>query len=65
MPSYDELYLIRDNLKLFWVGEFADGYYSSSTEMNENNAFVLVLRSGAAAVVDKNSGHRVRAIRKF
>ncbi len=65
MPSYDELYLIRDNLKLFGVGEFADGYYSGSTEMNENNAFGLVSWSGAAAVVDKNSGHRVRAIGKF
>lgn len=65
MPSYDELYLIRDNLKLFGVGEFADGYYSSSTEINENNAFGLVLWSGATAVVGKNYGNRVRAIRKF
>lgn len=47
MPSYDELYLIRDNLKLFGVSEFDDGYYSSSTEMNENEAFGLVLWSGA------------------
>lgn len=65
MPSFDELNLIRDNLKLFGVGEFGDGYYSSSTEVNENEAFGLVLWSGAAAVVDKNSGYRVRAIRKF
>ena len=65
LPSYKELYLMRDNLKLFGVGEFDDGYYSSSTEMNENNAFGLVLWSGATLVIEKNSYHWVRAIRKF
>lgn len=65
MPSYDELRQMYENLKLFGLGGFVNDYYSSSSEINENEVWGLVFTSGIGAVIGKNDGVWVRAIRKF
>jgi len=67
LPSYDELHLMYENLKLFGVGGFEDAFYVSSTEMNWNGARGVVFWNGLAAFIEKNSvsDHRIRAIRQF
>ncbi len=65
LPSKEELYLIRMNLHTKGIGEFDDGFYWSSSEINNIRAWNLFFISGNWSNVLKISSERVRAVRAF
>jgi hypothetical protein len=73
LPSYDELDLMRKNLKLKGLGGFNNGYYWSSTQSGSGNfyvdprsAYAISFSNGEATYMDsKPNAYSVRAIRQF
>ena len=65
LPSKDELNLMYTNLKLAGLGDFADGYYWSSSEDNAYNAWLRDFYDGNKYGRNKNNNGRVRAVRSF
>jgi uncharacterized repeat protein (TIGR02543 family) len=65
LPSKDELNLMYENLKVFGIGGFSDGYYWSSSEGSENNAWYQNFGSGPQGANSKYAKVRVRAVRAF
>ena len=66
LPSYDELILIYNNLKLAGLGTFQDNYYWCSTEYDSNNANAIDFDDGYFDLTDyKSYQYYVRAVRAF
>ncbi len=65
LPSKDELALMRTNLYLLSVGDFTTGYYWSSSEYSNNNAYNLNFSSGTSFFTNKDTTYYVRAVRAF
>jgi hypothetical protein len=73
LPSYDELDLMRKNLKLKGLGGFGSGYYWSSTQSGSGNfyvdprsAYAIRFSNGEATYMDsKPSVYAVRPCRQF
>lgn len=66
LPSLAELKLLRTNLFLHGIGDFSNGLYWSSTEMQVNQAQALDFTTGELALLDKASTQaRVRPIHSF
>lgn len=65
LPSKDELNLMYENLKLNGIGDFAGGFYWSSTDGRTGTAWGQFFYNGQQASSDKNGAERVRAIRAF
>ena len=65
LPSIDELNLMYENLKVAGVGDFTDGYYWSSSELDDLNAWAEHLDIGYQGYGYKSSTYRVRAVRAF
>ena len=65
LPSVDELALIYKNLKETDKEKFSSGYYWSSTQKDEINAFRYGFMGGNLGDADKTSNHFVRAVRRF
>jgi List-Bact-rpt repeat protein len=67
LPSKDELQLIYDNLKLYFVGNLINDYYLSSSENNADTMHNLMFNNSSSAwsTSGKGVGFRVRAVRGF
>jgi len=66
LPSKDELNLMYENLYLKGLGEFADGYYWSSSESSTaTTAFIQLFSNGWQGYTSKKEAHWVRAVRAF
>ncbi len=65
LPSVDELALIYKNLKETDKEKFSSGYYWSSTQKDEINAFRYGFMGGNLGDADKTSNQFVRAVRRF
>ena len=65
LPSKDELNLMYTNLKVSGVGGFADNYYWSSSEYDDNNAWLQDFTNGSQGPYNKSNNLRVRAVRAF
>lgn len=65
LPSKDELYWIRANLKDAGVGNFESNYYWSSSEFDVSLAWDQSFGTGTYYLSSKNINLRVRAVRAF
>lgn len=65
LPLKEELNALFVNLKQVGVGGFASGYYWSSTEYNNYNAWLQNFNDGGQSNYNKNDGYNVRAVRAF
>ena len=65
MPSKNELHLMYENLKLKNLGDFASGYYWSSSEYSVDNAGLHYFDNGDQNGYNKSYTLRVRALRAF
>jgi hypothetical protein len=71
LPSTDELNKLRLNIGQGApapntnIGDFDNLYYWSSTEIDNNNAWLLIFDSGVLGIADKNLERYVRAVRAF
>ena len=65
LPSHAELIAMRTELYLYFVGDFADTAYWTSTEANNTNAEVLLMSGGFYSNPAKNMPFNVRACRAF
>ena len=65
LPSKDELNLMYENLKIFWVGGFADNYYWSSSEYDAGFAWCQHFYWADQYNDYKGNTYRVRAVRVF
>ncbi len=63
LPSKYELYLL--SLEKNKVGNFGNEYYWSSTELNNNSAWIQGINYGYQYNVTKNYNYYVRAVRAF
>ena len=53
------------NSFIFAVGGFASAYYWSSTESNNDNAWIQYFDNGFQSASNKSFTYRVRAVRAF
>ncbi len=65
LPSKDELNLMYENLQVFGVGGFIDGYYWSSSEYDTDYAWNQNFASGGQFYYPKMNATRVRAVGLF
>jgi len=65
LPSLDELNLMYTNLKCFGVGVFDSVHHWSSSEANENSAWIQNFGTGYQGDRTKYDGYWVRAARAF
>lgn len=65
LPSYDELALIYNNLKISDLEKFAIGYYWSSTQKSNTIALRYGFLGGNAGEAEKSTNQFVRAVRKY
>jgi hypothetical protein len=65
LPSKDELALMYDNLKMNGLGGFSDWYYWSSSEYDDNNAWLQYFDDGYQYGDGKHAEIRVRPVRAF
>jgi hypothetical protein len=65
LPSKGELDLMYKNLKARGVGNIDGSWYWSSSENNDNNAYVQRFSDGGQSIYDKNNADSVRAVRAF
>jgi hypothetical protein len=65
LPSKEELNSLYVNLYQVGVGGFANCYYWSSTEYNNNNAWVQHFSNGKQGLYYNNDKYNVRAVRAF
>lgn len=65
LPSKDELNKLYTYLKLNNLGGFANNFYWSSSEFNENTAWRQYFSDGIQSNFNKSSIHYVRAVRAF
>ena len=65
LPSLDELNLMYSNLFVKNLGNFVATFYWSSTEKNQNEAWVIDFAHNSSFGYWKNNKTYVRAIRKF
>ena len=65
LPSKEELNLMYQNLKLAGIGNFAGGYYWSSSESSLYYAWIQYFSNGRQYSYSKDDAKLVRAIRAF
>ena len=77
LPSFDELYLLFDNLHVNYLGSFSNNYYWSSSESESINSYAYIGNFSAPLnhqwnpntmfeqIMGKDKKYRVRAIRAF
>jgi len=65
LPSKDELNLMYENLKVFGVGGFVNGYYWSSSELDAGAAWDQYFTNSTQDYGNKDGNERVRAVRAF
>lgn len=65
LPSYDELALIYNNLKLTDLEKFSIGYYWASTQKSNTVALRYGFLGGNTSEAEKSTNQFVRAVRKF
>jgi len=65
LPSKDELNLMYENLKIFRVGGFTDGFYWSSSEYDADLARYQGFGIGSQGYDYKHESLPVRAVRAF
>ena len=65
LPSKDELNLMYENLKIFRVGGFTDGFYWSSSEYDADLARYQGFGIGSQGYGYKHESLPVRAVRAF
>ena len=65
LPSKDELNLLYEVLQLNGLGNFSKNAYWSSSEYNQNNAWLQYFYSGYDYCYVRSNRHSIRAIRSF
>jgi hypothetical protein len=65
LPSKDELNLLYEVLQLNGLGDFSKNAYWSSSEYNQNNAWLQYFYSGYDYCYVRSNRHSIRAIRSF
>ncbi len=65
LPSKDELDMMYVNLHLQGLGNFANYFYWSSTEGDNNTAWEQLFSSGGQGSLNKNRTNNARAVRAF
>lgn len=65
LPTRNELYLMKDNIKNYGLGNFANTGYWCSTEFDATKAGVVNFLDGVYTEKNKTESWHVRAVRAF